>query len=117
MTDGRLGLCAVRHPTKAEIGAWLKRAREKARDSAEPDKRADYAQASVATRLGVRERAVRMWEKGKTAPPADQFLDLVLFYRADILELLARKYTGKPATSASGGEGGTEEPERTRRTG
>lgn len=81
----------MRNPTKAQIGEWLRAAREAARGRAAPDKRADYAQASIASRLGVRERAVRMWEKGRTSPPAHQFLELVWFYGADLSVLLPRK--------------------------
>lgn len=90
MTARPLPFCAVTNLTKAEIGAWLKAAREAARERAAPRDRAAYAQAGVAERLRVRDRAVRMWEKGRTMPPADQFLDLVLFYGADITTLLRR---------------------------
>lgn len=78
----------VSNPTKAQIGEWLRAAREAARQRAPLDKRGEYAQAEVAHRLGVRERAVRMWEKGRTAPPADQFLELVRLYGADITEIV-----------------------------
>jgi transcriptional regulator with XRE-family HTH domain len=81
----------VRKPTKAEIGAWLKGAREAARDRAEPGNRGDYAQAEIAHRIGVRERAVRMWEKGRTAPPADKFFALAAFYGANLNALLAER--------------------------
>lgn len=92
MTGRELPSYAVRKPTKGEIGAWLREAREAARDRAAPEGKSQYAQAGIAERLGVRERAVRMWEKGRTAPPADKFLELVLFYRADVGELLATRY-------------------------
>lgn len=84
----RLPFAAVGTPTKAQIGAWLKRARLAAKKRAPREARKEYAQAAIAHRVGVRDRAVRMWEKGRTAPPAHQFFELVAFYDADLNELL-----------------------------
>lgn len=74
-------------PTRTEIGAWLKRARKAAKARAPHERRKDFAQAGVANRIGVRERAVREWEKGHTTPLVDQFFLLVSLYGAEI-ELL-----------------------------
>lgn len=99
----------IRPPSRAEIGEFLLKAREAAQKAATPDKRSDYAQASVAAMLGVREAAVRSWEKGRTAPDADLLFRLVYFYRADILQLLSVRVRG-------GGGAGAEQG-RTRKTG
>jgi DNA-binding XRE family transcriptional regulator len=112
MAGRMLPFCAVRKPTKAEIGDWLRQARESARDRAAPDKRAAFAQAEVAHTIGVRERAVRMWEKGRTTPPVHQFFEMVALYEADVTDLLRprRGYTDdafvdvpRRSTAAQGG--------------
>lgn len=91
MPVGELAFLAVRNPTKTQIGEWLRDAREAAREKAAPNDKADFAQAGIAIRLGVREQAVRMWEKGRTSPPAHQFLELVWLYGADLSALLPKK--------------------------
>lgn len=87
-------------PDASQIGAWLRRHRDTA----------DMSIEVAAHIIGVSERTLRAWEKGKNAPPVDRFLALALLYKADVLELLARKAT----RSASGAES---DSERKRRTG
>ncbi len=98
-------------PDTAQISRWLRDARD----------RAGLTRRQVSDRLGVTEGAIQNWENAEkpALPPADQFLALVVFYRANILELLAIKAAPPPSRAAGGGAGREKPggPERKRRTG
>lgn len=88
-------------PTLARISEWLRAARE----------RAGLARRPVSVRLDVSEKTVERWEDpdNPSLPPAHQFLDLVVFYKADVLELLAKRFKA--------GGAGQSAPERKSRAG
>lgn len=94
----------------SRISTWLRDARD----------RAGLTRRQVSDYLGVTEGAIQNWENEEkpALPPADQFLRLVVFYRANVLELLAIRVP--PVSRAAGGGSGREspeKPERKRRTG
>lgn len=94
----------------SRVSVWLRDARD----------RAGLTRRQVSDHLGVTEGAIQNWENPEkpALPPADQFLALVVFYRANILELLAIRATA-PSRAAGGGSGHGDPtgPERRRRTG
>lgn len=97
-------------PDSSQISKWLRDARD----------RAGLTRRQVSDRIGVTEGAIQNWENEEkpALPPADQFLALVVFYRANVLELLASR--AERPSRAAGGAGGHEKPgkpERSRRTG
>lgn len=79
-------------PKRSQICSWLRTAREGAK----------LTRRTVSTALNVTERQIFNWEdpKGTALPPADDFLALVLLYKADVGELLARKYSRATSRSA-----------------
>lgn len=98
-------------PDARAVKAWLRTARE----------RADKARRAAAVYLDVAEQTVVRWEDpdSDALPPADKFLALVMFYRANILELLAIRDVQGTRRAAGGGSGHEKPggPERKRRTG
>lgn len=104
MTGRLLAFHPVKGPTKTEIGAWLRRARHAAREAAPASERPSFAIEGVAQQVGVRERAVRSWEAGETAPTTDLFLQLVRLYRAE-KKLLVLLGTWESFRGGEGGEG------------
>jgi transcriptional regulator with XRE-family HTH domain len=96
------GLSDAMAASASQIGAWLRRARHE---------KTDLSIEDVARLIDVTERTLRAWEKGENAPPTDKFLELVLLYKADVLELLATRVT------KGGSAAGESERERKRRLG
>lgn len=60
-------------PTLGEIGGWLKSVRKR------QDK---YSQEQAAPKVRTTTRTLAGWERGETAPPIDQFFELVALYEA-----------------------------------
>lgn len=70
-------------PSQSQIGKWLAEAREDA----------GLSQRIAAEALNTDAGTISRWERGVMPMSAEKFLALVLLYKADILELLATKFT------------------------
>jgi transcriptional regulator with XRE-family HTH domain len=81
----------VTGPDSKQIGAWLKKARQRARVRARKVGVRDFSVEKAARRVAVGEKTVRLWENGTNPPPTDKFLALVLAYDADLTTLLPKK--------------------------
>lgn len=67
--------------SRARIGSWLQTVRLAA----------DKTQREAADFLGVEKQTVSNWETGRHPIRAEDMLRLVVYYKADILELLAKR--------------------------
>src|SRR5687768_13938581 len=88
-------------PSRKRIGEWLARERE----------RAGLSQRQVSVTLDVDSQTVSRWETGANPIKAEDLFRLVFLYKADILQLLARKVTRAAGAAAES------EQERKRRLG
>lgn len=90
-------------PTATQISQWLRDNRE----------RLKLARRAASVALDVTEKTIERWEDPDhpALPPADQFLALVVLYKADIQQFLAKRVTRERGGQAES------ELERKRRTG
>lgn len=91
-------------PTAAQISQWLRTERE----------RGGHARRAASVLLDVAEKTIERWEdpEQESLPDADQFLALVVFYKSNIMQFLARKVEPKGAATSD-----TTAPERKRKLG
>lgn len=88
-------------PTVAQVSEWLR----EARDEEEKTRR------QVSVLLDVTEKTVERWEDPErpNLPDAHQFLTLVVYYKASMLDLLALPSTKGSRARGRGADAGDEE--------